>query len=124
MIKEKKRYVAFRAYYEAESMNSLNSTDIIKWISRFFIEIFGEINAAEANITLIEYDEHKKIGIVRIALSQLDNFRTAMALIRKYRGNDARIEIIGVSGTIKKCREKFILGKKEKQEDDESQISS
>ena len=118
MIKEKKRYVALKIQCKDEDEVGLDltPTDVIRWITRFFIEIFGEINAAEANITLIEYNTHKKLGIVRVALSQLDNFKSAMALIRKYKGEDAHIEIIGVSGTIKKCREKFIRRKNEKGE--------
>ena len=112
MIKEKKRYIAFKVRYRSTNSNILTSIDVIKWISRFFVAMFGEVNAAEANIRLIEYDEIKNVGIIRMALTQLDNFKTAMALIRRYHGEDARVEIIGVSGTIRKCKEKFIIGKR------------
>lgn len=102
-LKEKKRYVVFSLI----SQKKIEKAVVFSEIIHHYKQCFGEIGLAQAGIQLVDYDEEKKTGILRIGHTHLNKTRYCFALMRKIHNQDMIIYTKGVSGTIKKSRAKF-----------------
>lgn len=98
----RRRYIAFEVFHECE----LDKKSIIHIIHKNYIQLYGEYGLADANIALIDYRENK--GVLRTTNKALENTKTVLALIRLFNKKEVRFKILGVSGTIKKCKKKYL----------------
>ena len=69
-------------------------------------KLYGEYGASSSNLSLIEYNEEKKIALVRVSLRALQPVRVALALITRIADSDATVNVVGISGTLKSLRER------------------
>jgi len=87
-------------------LDLLDHKDVLYIVHRNYVQLYGEYKLANANLTLIHYNEGK--GILRTTNKALDETKSVLALIRTYNGQPLRFKTLGVSGTIKKCMKKYI----------------
>ena len=67
-------------------------------------ELFGDFGVSGLRPRLIEYDEEKRVGIVRCDRSHTREMRAALALITEISNSDVAVRVTGVSGTIKSLK--------------------
>jgi len=101
-MKAKKRYVAFELICERE----LDGKSFISELWRNMITLFGELESANSGIRLEYFDGRK--GIIRCSRESLDKVKVALTLISRVGDVDIIPKILGVSGTIKKCKKRYL----------------
>lgn len=93
-MREKKRYVVIAL------KSSMTRKEAYKLVDSALLEGLGTLGYAKASITFIQFDSVKGKAIIRTNPKQLANVKSALIL--------AGLACIGVSGTIKRAREKFL----------------
>jgi ribonuclease P/MRP protein subunit POP5 len=107
--REKKRYVV----YEIKSKDGFLFKDVKKSILDACYRYIGEFGVNKSRLFIIEntYLKNEKRGIFRCTNRQLKDVKECITMIKEIEGKKASIEIIGVSGIIKKAKHKFLLRK-------------
>jgi ribonuclease P/MRP protein subunit POP5 len=100
----KRRYIAFRILGE----RSFTLREVMEGIQAELLRLYGEYGAAKADLRPIEYDERDLIGILRCSRSSLIEVRAALTAITEISGRPAAFHCLGVSGTLKSLRRKFL----------------
>lgn len=102
-LKEKKRYIV----YEVLSENNLKedvSIEIVKKVTT----ILGVFDSANAGLQSVEYDKKTHMGVLRVAVKQVDKLKMSLALINQLNDREIIIRTIGASGILKKARNKYM----------------
>ena len=103
-LREKNRYIA----YTIKSGKSIKEKPGKKAIYDELIRKLGEFEAAKASLLIMDDWQNQK-GIIKVNNKYKDKIVSALMLIDQLEGNKVDVATIGVSGTIKKLRRKFIL---------------
>jgi len=101
-LKRKKRYIAF----ELVSEGDVDEKEFISSLWKTMLSLFGEIGSAHCGIWLEYFDGRR--GILRCHREALNKVKVALTLISRVGDVDIIPKILGVSGTIKKCRKKYL----------------
>jgi RNase P/RNase MRP subunit POP5 len=103
MVKEEKsRYIAFETIIEDET--PMDSISVFNSISRSILSLFGEVEASQSGIWLIEFDPETSHGILRCTSKSLDKVQTAMAVVTRIEDRQAILHLLKTSGTIRSLR--------------------
>jgi len=105
-LREKRRYVAFKVHC-AKPLQELEINTVI-WQS--ILNFLGELGAAEAGIYVLKglYTPEKKIGLIRCSHTAVEHLRAALAMVSRMGNEPVMIEVLGISGTIKAARRKYL----------------
>jgi ribonuclease P/MRP protein subunit POP5 len=103
-LREKNRYVAF----ELISDGRFDKKDVSGSISRAFFGLFGEKGGSEANLWLIDWEKERSLGILKVAHRSLDSAMAALATLNNLGGEKVIVHVLGISGTLKSARKKYI----------------
>ncbi len=101
-LKSRKRYIAFRLIAEEKVDERMLSRVLIENM----LSLFGECFAAKSNVKVEQFDGEK--GIIRCSREALDKVMIAFTLINRVGDIEVVPLTIGVSGTIKSCRKKYL----------------
>jgi len=71
------------------------------------LRLFGECGASKTSLTLIDYCAEKRLAIIRVAHTEVDKIRAALASITKIATEPAAIHVLAVSGTLRALRKKI-----------------
>ena len=93
----KRRYLAV----EIESTEPFVSWQIMDAVWSAVTKLFGEYGASQTGLSLINYDEKKRIAIIRTWHKTLEMVRAALASITQIEKKSAAMHVLVVSGTIK-----------------------
>ncbi len=104
-LKEKKRYLV----YEVLSQKPLEK-DVSEEILNKTKGFLGIFDSAKAGLQNVEYDKKTQRGVIRVTTTQVDKLKTSLALISQLNEEESTIRTIGVSGILKKARNKYIAG--------------
>ncbi|MHA1408967.1 MAG: Rpp14/Pop5 family protein [Candidatus Odinarchaeia archaeon] len=105
-IKERKRYIVFEII--AEKQRTFTDKEIINLISRQLLKLYGEVGASKTHFWVHFFDPDKNKGLIECRLNSLDILRSTLASITKIDGITVVISTIGVSGTIKSAKKKYL----------------
>jgi len=103
-LRDRNRYIAFTL----RSEGGLDKRAVVRLVNSSVGSFLGEAAAGETGLWLIEWDEKTKRGILRTTHKTVDKVRAALTLAQKYEDKKITYQTLGVSGTIKKTREKFL----------------
>jgi len=99
--RERNRYIVY----------SIENVDGIENIQNKLIhklkQNLGILNSARAGILPIEFDNKTKKGIIKVNHLMVDEVRANFVLISKLGDAEVLIKTIGVSGILKKAKEKY-----------------
>jgi len=101
-LKEKKRYLVYEIISEKNLDKDL-SEEIVKKVT----SLLGIFDSAKAGIQRVEYNKKTQRGVVRVANKEVDKLKTSLALINQLNDEEITIRTIGVSGILKKARNKY-----------------
>ena len=96
-LREKKRYIV----YKTISDNKIEPHQLQEAIKQQCLKFLGELGYAKAGIQII------KPNIIRVDTKYLNETKMALGLIKDINNNKVIVDVIGVSGIIKKAKEKF-----------------
>jgi RNase P/RNase MRP subunit POP5 len=99
----KRRYLAV----QIDSPQSITSHEFMNTTWNTISKLFGEHGASQTGLSLVNYDETKKLAILRTWHNTLEMVRTTLASITQIAGKPAALHVITVSGTIKTIRTKL-----------------
>jgi RNase P/RNase MRP subunit POP5 len=100
----KRRYLAL----QLESEASPSGKEFLDAIWGSVTRLYGEFGASQTGLMLVNYDEERKIAVVRVWLATLQSVRASLALITHLAEKDAAVHVLAVSGTIKSLLEKSV----------------
>jgi len=118
-LKKKKRYIAFRLISESEistekenevSGGNFEVKDVAVAILHNLLSLFGDYCSMNTGVWVEEFNNG--YGILRCNNDELDKVKVALTLTGRVNGVDVIPVILGISGTLKKCRSKYIGGVK------------
>lgn len=97
-LKENPRYILFKII----SRKDVKSEDVKREIMFECKKYLGELGISKANLKFIKYNSTDKSGIIKTNSKMLEETKMSLLLIQKLNKIKAKIEIIKVSGMIKK----------------------
>ena len=100
----RRRYFALKIVSE----QTVNERELIDTVWGAVHQLFGEYGASQVGLTLIEYDPKGDYAVVRCSHKALEMVRASIASILKIKEKPVAIHVIGVSGTLKSLRKKFL----------------
>lgn len=113
-MREPKRYIVF----EAISESPVNYGDLMNAIWSSMLSFLGENGSSEANIWIIQnlYDEQAQRGVIKCRHTSVEEMRVILSLIQYIGETKATIRILGVTGTIKSAKNKYLTPKAQGEE--------
>ncbi|RJX15512.1 ribonuclease P protein component 2 [Candidatus Bathyarchaeota archaeon] len=97
----RQRYLMFKVVCG----KTLSKTEVWKAIVESFRMLLGVLGLSQANLTLIEYDEKKQVGVLRCSHKFLDAVRASLTFINQINNEKANVYSLRVSGTLKTLHE-------------------
>ena len=101
----RRRYLAFKV--EGDTVKRRDLEEAIKGSVE---RLYGLNGLWKLEPTLIEFDEHRRIGILRCNHRWLPWMRAALTAITEVEGKSIALHVIRVSGTLRALRRKLESG--------------
>ena len=92
---------------EIDSTEAFAPRQVMDEVWSAVTKLFGEYGASQTGLSLIDYDERKKIAIIRTWHKTLELVRAALASITQIGNESVATHILAVSGTIKSLQDKL-----------------
>lgn len=102
-LKEKKRYIVF----EVHSDYDISPEKLIDAVNKSCLEFMGLLHFGKSGIILLRNQFSKNTGIIKVNNKYVDYVKASLQLISEIDDKKVNIDVIGVSGILKKAREKF-----------------
>jgi RNase P/RNase MRP subunit POP5 len=96
-LRQKKRYIIFK----------ISSPIKESQLKNHLLNFLGVFGFALANPQLILFDEKTNKGILRTSLLKLNEVISALLMLKDEKNNLMQVQIISVSGTLKKAKNAF-----------------
>jgi len=105
-LRAKARYVVF----EVVSEGHVVFEDVQKAIWNAITEWLGEMGSSESRIWIVKnlYNDDKQIGVIKCAHDKVEHMRTSLAFVKIIGETRVAIRVLGVTGTIKSARLKYL----------------
>jgi len=103
-LRDKHRYIAFQVIGE----RGFKKDEIKRAIWEASLSTPGTLGSARAKPWFIKFDEKSQTGIVRVDRKHVEELRFALTLVTEINGSKAIFRTLGVSGTIKRLKRKFL----------------
>jgi len=101
-MREKKRYIAFEVVAE----KPVTREAVAKELRETMNKLVGDLGMAKAGLIFLpDWDNNK--GVLKVSHKHTDVAKAAMALVKQINGNNVIIKSIGISGILKKSRNKI-----------------
>ncbi|WP_456472809.1 Rpp14/Pop5 family protein [Methanocaldococcus sp.] len=101
-LREKKRYIAIKILYDGE----IKERELINLIREASLNFYGCWGTSKANPWLVYFNY--PYAIIRCQRDNVDFVRSSLILIREFKDKPINIICLGVSGTIRKAKIKFL----------------
>lgn len=104
-LREKKRYIVFEVLCERDR----ELGQVVDAIWDAVLDLLGQQGAARANPWVMGdlFDDEKQRGGIRVNKDDVEEVRAALALVQEVGGEEAAIQVLGVTGTMDSAREKY-----------------
>ncbi len=105
-LRERERYLVF----EVISESPIDYKDLSRAMWFSIISFIGESGAGESQARLIKnlYNPKKQQGVIRCRHDMTEKVRASVALVRKIGSINAIIRVLGITGTIKSAKNKYL----------------
>ncbi|MBR9691827.1 ribonuclease P protein component 2 [Candidatus Woesearchaeota archaeon] len=106
-LKEKKRYLAFEIISDSQIKDFKMISEQIMDRS---LELIGQLGVAKAGIQPLSdcWKPNLQKGIIRVGNKHVDELKASLSLIKKINNKDVILKTTGVSGIIKKAKERYL----------------
>ena len=106
-LRSHKRYIVF----EIISEQPVKYEDLVDTVWSQMMNFLGELESAEAKMWLVQnlYDASKQRGVIKCKHDYVEHIRAVLSLIQIISESKCLIKILGVTGTIKSAKNKYLL---------------
>lgn len=103
-IQEKKRYLKFRIHSEED----VELGEVVNAVWNSALNFLGSKSASKADFWILgnKFDEKEQEGVIRVNQDMEQELRAALALIDRVDSEEAFLEILDVSGTLKSLEDR------------------
>lgn len=98
----KKRYVAFALSVAGAAPSAADARCIVH---EHFLSMFGELGVSKLAFKLVKYDPASGRGMLRCERNHLEEAIFCMACLSSWKGQEARLEPLTTSGSVKRAQE-------------------
>lgn len=105
-LRSQKRYIVF----EVLSEQPVKYEDLTSAIFGSAMGFLGELGSSQAKIWMIQnlYDQETQRGVIKCSHDYVEHMRAVLSLITFVGESKAIVKIIGVTGTIKSAKTKYL----------------
>jgi ribonuclease P/MRP protein subunit POP5 len=114
-MRPKKRYIAFDIYADEE----VGKDELVRALWGEAISFFGEERAADMNLWVMGYNPRTLTGFLVCRRDRVTMVRACLGLLDRINGRRVGIRVLGVSGTVKSLKRKFLNREKRFKEESE-----
>jgi len=100
----RRRYLAFKV----SGTHIFSKTDISTEFTQKMLRLCNESEIGDDSIRVIRYDQLDGLGIIRCSHKSVDRVKLALNNLRMLYGKPVKIDVIGVSGTIRVLKRKYM----------------
>lgn len=93
---------------EIEHTGKINESDLEDALFGAVSRLFGEYGVSKAGLVLLSHDAVKNCAVLRCTNISLDLVKASLASIMEIGSEPAAIRVLGVSGTLRSLRRKFL----------------
>lgn len=101
-LRERKRYLAVEVFSE----RGVNRSSFLRELRRSIASLFGDAGLSRTGVALLYFDG--TCGVVRCAPEEIWAVRAGIAAITEINGVRVAVRVMGVGGTVRSVREKYI----------------
>lgn len=103
-LRPKKRYIAFKVF----SSGVVTKKDVIDAILSEAVSLFGEIRTADFGLWILEFNKEQRTGFLVCNHRCKEEVVSSLTLIGSIKRQKVSFQVVGVSGTIKSLKRKFL----------------
>lgn len=100
----RRRYLALKI----EHVQEINESDLENAFLSAVSGLFGEYGVSKAGLVLLSHDAVKNCAVLRCTNTALDMVKASLASITKIGLEPVAVRVLGVSGTLRSLRRKFL----------------
>jgi ribonuclease P/MRP protein subunit POP5 len=104
-LRERNRYIAFELVCDS----AVSRGEVVKAVWNALLQFLGELGASKTSLWVMDWNEEKKQGVLKVNHLSVDEVRAALTLMKGFNGKHAVFRTLGVSGSVKKTKEKFLV---------------
>ena len=94
--------------YEAVSDSRITGEEIGTAIWKTALEFLGELGVSKSSFRIVDFDEKRQKGIVKVNHSSVEEARVVLALRKEVNKKPVALRVLGVSGILKKAKSKWL----------------
>jgi ribonuclease P/MRP protein subunit POP5 len=102
-LRTSNRYIAFSLTAE----DTISRRDLINEILFSAATLFGDIGSSELGLRLLAFEHNK--AIIQCDADKVWESRAVLACVSSIKSKRVRIQVLGISGTIRAATEKYLL---------------
>lgn len=102
----RRRYMAFKV----SGTHNFSKRDLYNAFTQKMLNVFNKSEIGEGPIRVIRYDQLAGLGIIRCGHKSVDKVKLVLKKVRIISGKPVTIDVIGVSGTIRALKRKYVPG--------------
>lgn len=108
-LRSHKRYIV----YHAISESPMAYGEFVNAIWNTLLALLGELAASDAKVWMIHnlYDANAQRGVIKCKRDSVEQVRAALSLIQQVGETRCVINVLGVTGTIKSAKNKYLSAK-------------
>ena len=105
-LRAKARYVIFEVISEGHVVFE----DVQKSVWNAVTEWLGELGSSEMRLWIVKnlYNDDKQLGVIKCAHDRVEHIRASLAFVKIIGETHAIVRVLGVTGTIKSARLKYL----------------
>jgi ribonuclease P/MRP protein subunit POP5 len=103
-LRERNRYIAFELVCDSP----IGRGEVVKATWNVLLRFLGELGASKTSLWVMDWNEEKKQGILKVNHLSVDEVRAALVLMNDLGGKPVVFRTLGVSGSVKKTKEKYL----------------
>jgi len=103
--REKNRYIVYEVF---ASDSQVSGEEIGKAIWKTGLEFLGELGVAKSGLRVVDFDETKQRGVIKVNHTHVEEGRMLLALVKEANRKKLALRVVGVSGILKKARGKWV----------------
>lgn len=106
-LREKKRYLVFEVLAKRRIAEP---SSIRRAVYNSMLQLYGEMGAADAGLIMLDFNASSQRGIVKVSNKCVNSLKASLSLIKNVNAEPATLKSVGISGTLRKARAKYIAG--------------
>jgi ribonuclease P/MRP protein subunit POP5 len=103
-LRPKKRYLAFRVVGD----EAVSRDEVVRGIWREALSFLGEARSSELHLWVLNFDEERQEGFLVCGHRSVGEVRAVLTLIGELGGKRVVVKPLGVSGTIRALKRRFL----------------